>query len=134
MDENAERERFARLLMGLVRDQAIGECDRLAQGSVRGPSGTRWQEVIAQGSPLHALAELIPEVVDQTLFQLLDAIDNGALPRSWQGEDGSVEPLREVGRCEMAGWLAGGDWPREYSEQRRHDYFSDLHLVEPEDA
>ena len=134
MDQNAERERFARLLMGLVRDRAIGECDRLARGSVQGPSGKRWAEVIAQKSPQGALSELIPEIVDQTLFQLLDAIDNGSLPLQWQGDDDSVEPLREIGHSEMAGWLAGGDWPSEYSSERRHDYFSDLHLAEPEDA
>jgi hypothetical protein len=134
MNEKEELERFARLLMGLVRDRAIGECDRLAQGSVRGPSGKRWQDVISQKSPQDALAELIPEIVDQTLFQLLDAIDNGALPLHWQGEDGSVEPLSEVGLNEMAGWVAGGDWPHEYSKKRRHDYFSDLRLIEPDDA
>jgi hypothetical protein len=134
MDDNAELDRFARLLMGLVRDRAIGECDRLSRGSVRGPIGERWQEVMAQESPQDALLELIPEVVDQTLFQFLDAIDNGGLPLRWEGEDGSVEPLIEIGSKEMAGWLAGGDWPDRYSNERRHDYFSDLRLVEPEDT
>jgi hypothetical protein len=134
MDENAELRRFAQVLMRQVRDRAIGECDRLAQGSVRGPSGKRWQEVIARESPEATLLELIPEIVDQTLFQLLDAIDNGAFPLHWQGEDGSIEYLRDLGGDEMAGWLAGGDWPRDYSNERRHDYFSDLRLVDPEDA
>jgi hypothetical protein len=44
--------------------------------------------------------------------------------------------MEQLGQSEMAGWLAGGDWPREYSRERRHEYFTDLRLrpIEPEDA
>ena len=128
MDDKTELARFARLLMTLVRDCAITECDRLARGEISGPSGERWRQVIAEQSARDALLELIPEIVDATLFELLDRIDNGDLPLAWQAEDGSTAGLRELGGWEMAGWLAGGDWPKGYSEQRFHDYFTDLRL------
>src|SRR2546430_1006618 len=98
--------------MRLVRDRAISEADRLACGEIRGPSGERWRALIAESSPQEVLRELIPEIVDQTLFQLLDAIDNGALPLVWRAEDGSETSLQDLGSSEMAGWLVGGDWPR----------------------
>jgi hypothetical protein len=128
MDDKAELERFAQLLMTLVRDRAISACDRLARGATVGPSGQRWHAVMAERSTQDALLDLIPEVVDATLFEFLDAIDNGALPLCWEAEDGSCESLKELGRWEMAGWLAGGDWPKRYSAERFHDYFADLRL------
>ena len=128
MDETTELQRFAQLLMTLVRDQAIEACDRLARGEIRGPSGERWRSVMAAVPAQRALLELIPEIVDQTLFELLDAIDNNALPLIWQAEDGSQMTLNELGSWEMAGWLAIGDWPRRYSAQRHHPHLADLKL------
>jgi hypothetical protein len=82
------------------------------------------------GGPLRTL---LPEIVDQTLFQLLDAIDNDRIPLLWRGEDGTQAPLRDVGQWEMAGWLMGGDWPTRYSKERFHNYFDGLTL-DQEDA
>src|SRR5207245_552697 len=111
MAKHPELERFAQLLMTLVRDRAIGEADRLARGAVVGPSGKRWRALMAERPSEEVLLEVIPEIVDQTLFQLLDAIDNGALPLAWRSEDGSEIALQDLGSMEMAGWLIGGDWP-----------------------
>lgn len=101
--------------MTVVRDQAIVSCDRLTEGLIQGPSGERWRRVMAEESAEDALRTLLPEIVDQTLFQLLDAIDNDRIPLLWRGEDGTQAPLRDVGQWEMAGWLMGGDWPTRYS-------------------
>jgi hypothetical protein len=121
--------------MKLVRDPAIGEADRLARGAIKGPSGHRWRALMAENTPQEVLLEVIPEIVDQTLFHLLDAIDNGALPLVWRAEDGSETTLQDLGLSEMAGWLAGGDWPNQYSAERFHEYFAGLRLdVEPEGA
>jgi hypothetical protein len=48
MDERAELERFAEILMTVVRDQAIVSCDRLTEGLIQGPSGERWRRVMAE--------------------------------------------------------------------------------------
>ena len=134
MDEQqVELDRFARLLIELVRDRAIIACDQLARGTTRGPGGERWRRVVAEESAHDALESLTPEIVDQTLFQLLDAIDNNLLPLLWEAADGSHLTLRELGRWELAGRLAGGEWPRRFSAERFHDYWKDLRLdVEPE--
>jgi hypothetical protein len=135
MPDPPELERFARLLVTLVRDRAIHEADRLARGGVVGPSGRHWQTVLAESPSSDALRELIPEIVDQTLFQLLDAIDNGALPLGWRAQDGSQTTLQDLGSSEMAGSLVGGDWPRLYSTQPFHNHFANLRLgAEPGDA
>jgi hypothetical protein len=135
MADKTELERFAQILMELVRDPAIREADRLTRGEIRGPSGQRWRAVMAENSPQAVLLELIPEIVDQTLFQLLDAIDNGAFPLVWRADDGSQTSLEDLGSAEMAGWLVGGEWPGHYSAERFHQYFSALRLdAEPEGA
>jgi hypothetical protein len=129
MADQAELERFAKELMRKVRDPAIEAADRLAAGGIKGPSGERWREVAKDESTRRALEELIPEIVDQTLFELLDAADNARLDLAWRGADGSCVTLEELGGSEMAGWLMGsGGWRAEYSSQRHHDPFSDLRL------
>ena len=128
MADITELDRFAQLLMKLVRDPAIREADRLARGAIRGPSGRRWRALMAENSAQDLLLEAIPEIVDQTLFQLLDAIDTGAFPLVWRSADGVETTLQDLGSSEMAGWLAGGDWPNRHSAERFHEYFADLRL------
>jgi hypothetical protein len=114
-----ELNRLAELLMRLVRDEAIDVCDRLADGRMGGPDGRRWREVLESGTPRDAVRELIPDVVDQVLFQLLDALDGNDIPLGWRRADGSWVSLYDLGRSEMGGWLMGTDsWRERYSTQR----------------
>src|SRR5262245_59654903 len=106
-------------------------CDVHARGSTVGASGYRRQAVPGRESQQEAALKLIPEIVDETLLQFLDAIDDGRFPLLRQGEDSSVAAVREPGQSEMPGRPAGGDSTREYFRERRHKY---LRLVEPEDT
>ncbi len=110
-----------------VRDVAIGSCDRLVQGSGGGPLGARWRDLLASSGAHDAAMALIPDIVDQTLFHLVDAIDNGTLPLAWSGEAG-VELLQDAGFGEMAGSLAmgRGGWIEKYSSERHFDPLSGL--------
>lgn len=128
MTREEELQRLARALMEEVRDMAISDCDRLANGRMRGPSGARWASVVSSMEPQAALVELIPEIVDQTLFRLLHLLDNDGLPLHWQQVDDTIVPIGDIGFGEMAGWFAGGDWPAAYSKERRHDYLAGLDL------
>jgi hypothetical protein len=121
MDEKLELHRFAEMLMRLVRDPAIDSCDALASRRMFGPIGKRWREVLADGHTREALSELIPDIVDEVLFKLLHALDQGDVPLAWRSEDGSYVDLYDLGKSEMAGWLVGSDpdcWRARYSSKR----------------
>jgi hypothetical protein len=125
-----ELDRFADLLIRHVRDRAIEVCDRHAAGIMRGPSGRRWRAVLQQPAP-DAIVELIPDIVDEVLFELLNAIDNELVPLAWLCSDGNVVTLEELGLGEMAGRHAGGDWPKRFSSKRWTDQVPDLGLEDP---
>lgn len=115
-------ERFARLLMSEVRDMAIASCDsQLAPGGLS-PVARRWAEAARSGGP-DAIRTAIPDIVDDVLFHLLNAIDLGELPLALRAPDGSSESLDESG--ELAGlFMMTGGW-RELSRERFHDDFAD---------
>jgi hypothetical protein len=119
MNEEAELQRFAELLMRLVRDKSIAACDTRAAGRIGGPTGQRWKAQITDERTREAVRALIPEIVDAVLFRLLNALDQGDLPLAWQAEDGSFADLYTLGTSEMAGWFMAGDgWRAQYSSQR----------------
>jgi hypothetical protein len=118
---------FAQRLITSVRDEAIRSCDALAQGSVGGALGERWRATLGSATAAEAMRELLPDVVDQVLFHLLDAIDNDRLPLAWP--DGSnIRPLEELGQGEMGGLLMMGEdgWIDRYSSQRHFDPLAGL--------
>ena len=123
----SELDEFAHQLMRLVRDRAIVACDALVSGSIAGPQGDRWRRLSAPvGEELHAL---IPDVVDQVLFELLAAADSGELPLAWHGSSGAPKSFEDLGNSEMAGWMMGTDgWRDRHSEQRFNDYNAGLRL------
>jgi hypothetical protein len=126
--DTRELNRFAKALMRLVRDPAIEGADQLISGRMEGPDGERWRHFVTSDDVRRALIALIPEVVDQTLFEFLNAVDNDELPIEWR-TDGSPISLRDLGLGEMAGWLmASPGWRHKYSSQRFFDPFADLKL------
>jgi hypothetical protein len=132
MSEDDELREFARRLVHLVGDRAIAACDRLAAGEMRGARGEHWRSVVADATVRHALTGVIPDVIDEVLFELLNAIDNNELPLGWQRADSSFVALEELGKGEMAGWLTmgAGGWIEEFSTQRFNDYSVDLPALE----
>jgi hypothetical protein len=129
MTSDVELERFGRALVELVRDKVIVECDRLAEGSETAGSGEPWHSVLTSDEARRSIHALVPEIVDQVLFELLDAADNGVLSLAWVGADGECRPLEDLGVGEMAGWLVGSPgWRHRYSKQRFFDHYQDLRL------
>jgi hypothetical protein len=131
--ERTELEAFASVLMRLVRDEAIRSCDRLtSSGAETGTEADRWRQLFSTSEARSVAHDLIPEVVDQTLFHFLNAVDNGELCLAWLAADGSAQPLSEIGKGEMAGWLMGSPgWRHAYSSARFDDPFKDLRLHLP---
>jgi hypothetical protein len=123
-------DRFAERLIRLVRDRAIIACDQLISGEASGPLADRWREIASTDDARESIEALIPDIVEQTLFQLCDALDNGQLPLGWRRDDGSCVPLEELGQGEMAGWImmGAGGWVARFSQERFTDAFANLDL------
>lgn len=93
-----------------------------------GPDGERCRAVATSSGQRDVPTTLVPDIVDQVLFELLDAIDNERLPLAWPTSEGRCVPLSEFGQGELAGWLMGSPgWRHAYSGQRFFDPFADLH-------
>jgi|ERR1700722_9240502 len=134
MSADEEIARFARLLVQLVRDRAIDECDRLLAGGLRGPRGERWQSYGQDDTVREALDALIPDVVDDTLAQLLNAVENDDLPLAWQRSDDSLVTLTDMDPDGLVGPFMDGTegWRGVYSAKR---FFGpDGRLHSPEDG
>jgi hypothetical protein len=70
---------------------------------------------------------VIPDAVDETVFNLLHAIDQGALRLRYVTSDGRQVDLTEEGLGELAGWYMGsGGWRALFSAERYVDDFADL--------
>ncbi len=119
-----EIEEFARVLVRQVRDAAVRNCDGLLAPNAGSPVAKRWQQSGVQGGfPV----VMIPDAVDEAVFSLLQAIDQGLLRMKFVGSSGKEVDLTEEGRGELSGWYMGsGGWRAQYSEERFVDDFADL--------
>jgi hypothetical protein len=118
---------FGRTLVQKVRDAAIRSCDRQLDPSSRAPVAKRWAEVVTTMTPPEIARTVAADSVDEALFYLLQAIDQGVLRLSYTNHQGEVIDLAEAGLGEISGWYMGsGGWRAQFSEQRFVDDFSDL--------
>lgn len=121
---NREIEEFAAILIRQIRDVAIQNCDGLLQSNANSPPAKRWKNSIERGA---ALEEFIPDTVDETIFCLLQAIDQGLLHLKFVDSTGREVDLNQEGVGELSGWYMGsGGWRAMYSEERFIDDFADL--------
>jgi hypothetical protein len=124
---NPNIEEFAKMLVQKVRDAAVKNCDSALRVGARDPVALRWKAV--NGSEyLEPIAKVvIPDVVDETVFQLLQAIDQGQLKLTFTTASGGTVDLPNDGLGELSGWYMGsGGWRALYSKERFVDDFSDL--------
>ncbi len=122
-----ELEEFGRILVQHVRDAAIQSSDRSLRPGSNDVVAMRWRAAGAQGAA--ALAEsMIPDVVDETIFYLLNALDQGLMELKFVGPSGQDVALHESG--ELAGWYSMSDdgWVARHSQERHVDDFADLDL------
>jgi hypothetical protein len=119
---------FAKLLVQHVRDGAISSSRRCADSDARHIVARRWRAAVKNGADLPEIATvLVPDIVDNAVFHLLNAIDGGDLRISFTASNGRTIDLMAEGRGELAGWYMGsGGWRALYSKERYIDDFSDL--------
>jgi hypothetical protein len=123
---NPEILEFAKILVHQVRDAAIRSSDNRASAKANHIIAQRWRKTAAGHENLDSIAKvLIPDIVDDTLFHLLRAIDQELLQLSFTASDGKTVDLPEDGYGELGGWYLGS-WREMYSKERFVDDVSDL--------
>ncbi|MEX2115123.1 MAG: hypothetical protein WD845_18160 [Pirellulales bacterium] len=123
-----EIEEFAKTLMQWARGAAIQSSDMTLRPMVNAPVAKRWKKAASEMAPEDFARVLIPDIVDDTVFHLLRAIDEGSLQLAYTASNGTVVDLTAEGLGELAGWYMGSDgWRAMYSNERFVDDFSDLH-------
>lgn len=124
---NLEIEEFAKILVQQVRDAAIKSCDGALRPNAAYPVAKRWKETAVDGTLKPIASVVVPDAVDETIFHLLRAIDQGLLKLSFTAANGKKVDLPADGLGELAGWYMGsGGWRALYSQERFADDFSDL--------
>jgi hypothetical protein len=124
---NSTIDEFASVLVRRVRDAAIESSDSRLKMDARNLIADRWKKLIGENNAEALIEGMIPDIVDNTLFFLLHAIDLGELRLSFTDSAGRTVDLSEEGLGELAGWFIGSEgWRAQYSTQRFIDDFSDL--------
>jgi hypothetical protein len=119
MNEDSNIHEFGELLVRLVRDHAIRSADDVATNP-NGVSPIYWRWKNAE----NMLSMAIPDTIDETLFHLLHAIDNGLIQLSFRNREGKLIDLSD-GSFGLAGWYVG-HWRAQFSQERVFDDFSDI--------
>jgi len=124
---NPEIEEFAKMLVQQVRDAAIQDCDRKLRTDAKGSIAQRWRGIGHEADLQSVATAIIPDIVDNTVFQLLRAIDQGQLRLSFTASNGKMVDLPSDGLSELAGWYMGvPGWRSKHSHERLVDDFADL--------
>jgi hypothetical protein len=111
------------LLIEHVRDTAIGSCDSVLDSTTR--TAKRWKKA---GATTTGLRVLIPDIVDDVIFHLLNAIDNNELRLKFTDKDGHTVNLLKEGKSELGGEYMGGNWRAKFSKERFADDVDDEKL------
>jgi hypothetical protein len=112
---------FGKLLVSSVRDVTIRSCDvQLHTDNLDSPIARRWRDAKSNGQT-NVLGEMIiADSIDDTIFFLLQAIDQGILDLSIKSSTGEYINLSEEGHGELSGWYIG-DWRSEFSQERNFE-------------
>ncbi len=114
---------FARSIIEHVRDDAIQSCNNQINASnLNSPSAKRYDEAIKKGDVKRFAEMIVSDSVDDTIFYLFNAIDNGLINLSINLPDGKHINLTEEGMGELAG-LYLTEWRSEFSKER---FFEDI--------
>jgi len=122
---NPQIEEFAKILVRAVRDAAIQSCDLCLRPDVTHVIAQRWRESARTGELDPIAKVLIPDIVDDTIFYLLRAIDRGVLQISFRDSNGKTVNLSTESPDELGGWYSG-EWREKYSKERVSDDFPGL--------
>jgi hypothetical protein len=116
---------FAEVLVRLVRDRAIRNCRTRLTPDTRSPIGKHWVSVVSAGNLEQIGDAIIPDCIDESIFCLLNAIDEGGLRLTFTEPDDQKVDLSVDGLGELAGWYMGGEsWRERFSQERINNYLA----------
>jgi hypothetical protein len=116
-------EAFAEALVRLVRDRAIRSCFSSLNPTAKDPISKKWNKLISEGDIARLLDVIIPDCIDETIFFLLNAIDDGGLELTYDAPNGQKVDLTQKGLGELAGWYVGSEsWRHQYSKEKVNNY------------
>jgi len=123
-----EIEEFGKILVQQIRDMAIRSADMtLLRGG--DAMAKRWKKTAREGNIEAFGSVLIPDIVDETIFYMLRAIEEGFLQMTYSTSKGKVVDLTKEGAGELAGWYVGPEsWPKLYSRERWVDYSAGIDI------
>ena len=127
--ENSAIDEFGKLLVEKVRDVVIQSCDRGLGPDAHSVVAKRWRKVMRHATPESFAKEIIPDIVDDTISVLLDAIDQELLQLSFTASTGETVDLVSVARSdgELSGSYGPGTssgWVAQHSKERfAHDLY-----------
>ena len=98
-----EIEEFGKMLVEWVRDASIQSSDMVLRPTVDAPVAKRWRLAASDRTSTTFARVLIPDIVDDTVFYLLQAIDEGLLKMSFTASNGNVVDLTTQGLGELSG-------------------------------
>ncbi|HEX3626879.1 MAG TPA: hypothetical protein VH280_15830 [Verrucomicrobiae bacterium] len=120
-----EIEELGKLIIQHVRDSAIRNCNRHLRPEATDPVAKRWRELDGQGNLERIAKVLIPDIIDDALGELFNAIDQELLQLSFTASNGKTVDLPKDGFGELCGWY-GGSWRELYSKEGVVDNFPGL--------
>lgn len=116
---------FAKLLIQNVRDSSIKSGDvQLHTNNLNSPIAKRWHDAKINGEIEHLEEMIISDSIDNTIFYLLNAIDEGLLNLSFKASNGKEVNLSTDGLGELSGWYMG-EWRSKYTTERCFDDLAD---------
>jgi hypothetical protein len=117
---------FAQLVVRNIRDNAIRSSDnQLHAQNMNAPIAKRWREARESGDIDKFGESIIADCVDDTIFYLLLAIDEGLINLSFKSSSGKNVALSDEIMGELGGWYMG-EWRSEYSSERYSHDLDDL--------
>jgi len=117
----AEIETFAEFIVANLRDPAIRNCSDTINR--KGVQADRWREAFKDSSTGQLIDVIVPDVVDQVMFELLLLIDSQVIDLKWSLDD-DKDPYRGT-ESEQEGTAAGSyldEWRELYSNETVSPY------------
>lgn len=111
---------FAEALISTVRDRSVNSFDGILVRNMRSETTKKYVQEFGENLE-SAIHNVIPDIVDTTLFYLLQAIDSGDLCLYYKSKDGEVIDLDAEGLGELAGNYLSDDaegWRQRFSRSR----------------